>query len=266
MYGDKSTIENTPEYKDWVRKFGDACTQCSTVEEAYSAGSPGLFSTPPNVIITCEKFKASEIREISMHAQENGISVLLCSSKKPQGKFDGFNVEIIGAKSTTGHQWLVDKYNIGSKAARVITQRTNSPQSAAALSQQVSLLGGRMPTKREFAYLYDPFKGDMPPWDITNSIQSGKPHDAVRFSKLFLQQKSATPQSLCMQLTGFYRKVLTERGNWFFTEKRKLLKDHRGMVNDMGTYPMMILSSGKNNYLLYAYVASLSSRFSKRGR
>lgn len=259
LFGDYSDVVRSHEYSKWV-SAQDEVVNITDFPSLYSYSTHSLFQLPPSFIITVEYAKASELREAAMFSEDNDVHVLIVASKKPQGKFDGSSISIMEVKPRSGYKWLAEGFSIPLSTSRLITHRVESSQSAEVLARQASLLG-RDATSRELHYLYDPFKGDTPPWDITNSIQSGDPASAVKYTRMFLQQKSASPQSLCMQLTGFYRKLLTEKKNWFFVEKRKQLRDVDGMIADMSFYPQRVLSAGKDKYVMYSYVASLASRF-----
>lgn len=250
IFGNTSDIHNSKEYAQWIAEHPDVDTLHNIT--ALPDPSPGLFTVPQDFIVYNENMKAADIRGVAIQSQESNRDVLMLLSKKPQGKYSGMDIEIFEAKTNSTKK--------NSKLHREAIRRTDFAMSAEKIVQQWELLEPSE-LKKWSHYAYDPFAGDLPPWGVTNAIISGKPQQAVEQCEILLKQKASTPQSVCMSLTGFFRKVLIEKNNKFFTTKRKRLKDTHGIVEDMAYYPQEILSSGKNNYIVYAYVASLAGRF-----
>lgn len=250
-----------PRYTEWKNSCQDVTT-CYGLEEVPDK-STGLFFDAPGVVILTDYIKAGDLRQLFYRAEETGENMCVISEKKPRGNFDKDGIDIIDLSYPSAPkkraELLSSVSGITHKQAIKIAQIHDDPLKAYIVSQQANFVES-MPSWSQF---YIPEDKDNPPWLITNAINDGKTSQALKQVQILARKKKTTPQSLAMQVTGYYTKVITEDSGFFAKIKKSYLGDLPGMVADMSFYPAAIMSAGKTGaqHTLYAYIASLSSRF-----
>lgn len=259
-------VRSHPDFIQWEESTNDT-VECYSIEEAPQKSS-GIFFDPPAIIVIVDSIKASDLRQLLYRAEETGEDICVISEKKPRGKFDKDGINIIDVTYPESlnkrAKVLNDMFSIGKRNAIDIAKKCNDPLQACVVAKQYTIASDAP----EWSLFFIPEDKDSPPWLITDAINSGDTKKALKEIKVLLQKKRTTPQSLAMQITGYYTKVLSSENKFFSSIRKKNVIDVKGMVEDMSYFPEVILSSKKTSsqQSIQAYVSSLSSRCAKNKR
>lgn len=257
-------IRSHPEFIQWENSTDDI-VECYNIEDIPQKSS-GLFFDPPAIIVIVESIKASDLRQLLYRAEETGESICVVSEKKPRGKFDKDGITITDVTYPDSinkrAKVLSNMFSLERNTAINIAKKCNDPLQACVIAKQHALVSD-VP---EWSLFFIPEEKDTPPWLITDAINTGDTVQALKETRVLLHKKKITPQSLAMQITGYYTKVLSSENRFFTSLRKKNVADIPGMVKDMSYFPEVILSSGKtaSQYSMQAYVSSLSSRCIKK--
>ena len=252
-----------PTFIQWKKDSRDT-VECHSVDDVPEKSS-GIFFDPPAIIVIVESIKASDLRQLLYRAEETGEDMCIISSKKPQGKFDKDGISIIDVPYPSSIKKRAEvirgMFFLDKKSAIQIAQKCNDPLQACIVARQYSLC----PNSTQWSLFFIPEEKDTPPWLITDAINEGNSAVAVKEARILLRKKKITPQSLAMQITGYYTKVLSSEKKFFLSLRKRHVLSSTGIIEDMSYYPEAILSSNKSSSLqsMLAYVASLSSRMHK---
>lgn len=258
--GNPVIAQHHPTYISWLNNVQD--TEYVYSIDEIPGKSPGIFFDPPAIILIVEKISASDMRQLLYRAEGTGENMCIISYAKPRGNFDKDGISIIDAEYPSSvkkrSSLLSDIFNISHKDASKIARVCDEPYQACIIARQLEFVDD-MP---QWSDIFIPEDKDSPPWLITDAINSGHVSGAIAETRKLLMKKKVTPQSLAMQITGYYTKAITSHNSFFVKLKSKHIVDIRGMVEDMSYYPQVILQSGKasSQHSMLAYVASLSSR------
>lgn len=258
--GNTPFAQSHPDYRQWERQSQEIITLYDI--EDIPGKTPGLFFDAPGLLFILESIKAGQLREIFYRAEETGENVCIISEKKPRGNFDKDGIKIVDVsypgsmKKRT--ELLCSVSGISKNQAAKIASTYDDPYQAYIVSRQCNFVD----STPEWSQFFIPEDKDSPPWLITDAINTGNTQEALKQTRTLLRKKKVTPQSLSMQLTGYYTKVSTSATGFFAKLNRMHLKDRSGMISDMAYYPSVIFQAGKlsASHSLQAYVASLSSR------
>ena len=186
---------------------------------------------------------------------------MVCSQKPIRGKFDkdGIHITTVSYPGNVRDRSKIiqDSFGLSESFSHHLAKRIDDPQVLSIVAPQIVLSGKR---RISWSQLYIPQPRDTPPWGITDAIIQGDAGRAISETTIILNSGKTTPQGLCMQLTGFFSKIVS-RKNKFFSKSSRQPKDVFGMVEDMREYPPIIFSGGKTHYGVCSYAASLASRY-----
>lgn len=258
--GSTPLIKHHPEYTSWVNDTQDV-VECHGVDDI-PGKSTSLFFDPPAIILNVESIKASDLRQLLYRAEETGENMCIIASQKPRGNFEKDGIEIIDVSYPKPPRQrssvLQDMFDITDKQSLRIAKTYDDPSVACVIARQCEFID----SNESWSQFFIPEEKGSPPWLITDAINSGDAATAMRETSTLLKKKKSSPQSLAMQITGYYTKAVTSSGSFFSKLNRRNIKDKAGMVDDMAHYPEVIMQAGKTSaqHSLKAYVASLASR------
>lgn len=258
--GHHTLISFHPLYHQWIQDNPHSIT----VNDIDNIPQPqqGLFVDSPSLVISLESIKAGQLRELLYRAEDTGENMIICVSTPPRGKFDRDGIVIhhcdYPQSISQRTKILSDIFDISRSHASTIAQKFDNVSHACIAARQCEIIphGEHV----SWSMIYIPTDKNSPPWNITDAICSGNINKAIVETQHLLYSTRTTPQALCMQLTGFFTKII-EKSSPFFAHPSRQPQDVTGMIHDMSYYPQMVMDSGKKHYALCSYVASLSSRF-----
>ena len=200
--------------------------------------------------------------------------ILIVSAHKSRANFVSRGYKVIDRSIPGSQRGITDEivrlYGITPTVASQCVERAHKPLSAFIMARQASLCTSDV----DVSDLYDPFRGDTPPWDIVDAIVSGRPDKAIRAVNIALTQ-GAKPVDVMFQLIGMFTKVIAFGNDTggivdnsktrFYAPKSRALVDPHGLAEDMSLYPDIIMEAGQfKDYALTAMVVSMASRFTER--
>lgn len=281
--GDPSVVHESDDYMQWKDDTGShndpyVYTNIEDVPQSHDS----LFFDIPPLEIHVPSIKVSDIRSMLYRAENTGESISIITEQKPRGDVskDGVNVIEIGVPvGKSLENMLMSRYGIDRRNAHVIVskygsvkknatlnEKVNAMKACRVIAQQVSFVSGSTTvTKKHYRHTYNPYQGDIPPWDLTDAINDGDIFSACQHVAILLRQKKSSPQSLYMQLCGYYNKVISPTTPWFFTLSQKMMnKDKAIEVLSQYSYSVMESDKVSSRYHVMCFVADLASCFIKR--